>query len=122
VLVQVLAGADPEEEAAGHELRARRGGVGDDRRMDPHRRAGDARAQAKALGRLRDAADLAPDEWALALRVDPGMKVVRDECELEAALLGTACQADELAPGPVLAGERIADRRHRRSLPRSPRR
>src|SRR5439155_1649956 len=54
VLVQVLAAADAEEETPGKQAGRRRGGVRDDRRMDPHRRAGDARADRDALGRLGD--------------------------------------------------------------------
>ena len=89
VLVQVLAGADAEEEAAGpHHRRARRRGLRDDRRVDADQRAGDARAEPEALGRLRDAADHAPDERALALRVVPRVEVVGDQAEREAGLLG----------------------------------
>ena len=53
VLVEVLAGADAEEEPAGHQGCGGRRRLGDDRRVDPDRRAGDAGAELEPLGRLR---------------------------------------------------------------------
>ena len=55
VLVQVLAGADAEEEAARHHRRRGRRRLGDDRRVDADRRAGDAGAEPQPLGRVGDA-------------------------------------------------------------------
>src|SRR5919204_4427207 len=78
VLVQLLAGADAEEEAAVHHGRARRGRLGADRRGDADRGARDASAEPDPLRCFGDAADHAPDEGALALRVDPRMVVVGD--------------------------------------------
>src|SRR5205085_746139 len=57
---------------------------------------------------LRDPADHAPDERALALRVDPGVEVVRDEREAEADLFRAARVLDELAGRMLLGGERVA--------------
>ena len=48
VLVQVLAGADAEEEPARHERGARRRSLRDDRGMDPDQRARDARCPPRA--------------------------------------------------------------------------
>jgi hypothetical protein len=76
VLVQVLSGAETEQEAARHERRARRRRLGDDGRVDADERARDPGSQLKPLGRLRDRPDHRPDERALALRVDPGVVVV----------------------------------------------
>ena len=109
VLVQLLAGADAQEEAAlQHHLRGCRG-LGDDRRMDPDRRAGHARAEAQLLGGLRDPADHAPDERALALRVDPGVVVVGDQRKGEARLLGQPGVAHEVVRAVLLRGERVAE-------------
>jgi hypothetical protein len=52
VLVQVLAGADAEEEAPGHQRRRRRRRLRDDRRMDPPDRTRDAGAEPQPAGRL----------------------------------------------------------------------
>ena len=88
VLVEVLAGADAEKEASGHQ-RGRRGGcLCNDRRVTADDRAGHAGSELEAMRRLGDAPDDRPDEGALTLSVDPGMKVVGDEGVLEAALLG----------------------------------
>ena len=54
VLVEVLAAADAEREAARQEAGGGGGGLGDDRRVDPGRRAGDAGDQLDPLGALRD--------------------------------------------------------------------
>ena len=102
VLVQILARPHAEEEAAGHELRARRGRLRDDRRVQAHRRARDSRTQDQRVGRLRDCADRAPHEWALALGVQPRMEVIGDEREAEARLLGTTRIGDELGRRQLL--------------------
>ena len=78
VLVQRLAAADAEAEAAGHHRRRRRRRLGHDRRVDAHRRAGDGGQPAHRARGLRDAAEHAPHERALALLVVPGVEVVGD--------------------------------------------
>jgi hypothetical protein len=118
VLVQLLAGADPEEEAAFHHHLGGRGGLGDDGGVDADRRTRDAGAELQPLRRLRDAADHAPDERALALRVDPGVVVVGDQREREAGLLRRARIAHEVVRAVLLRGERVAElHRHIRSIP-----
>ncbi len=87
VLIESLARADAEEEAPRHHRRGGPGRLGNDRRMDPHRRARDDGAQAKSLGRLSDAADDRPDEGGVALAANPGMEVVGDEPEPKSCLL-----------------------------------
>ena len=52
VLVEVLARADAEEEAAPHHARDRRGRLRDDRRVDPDERARDTRPHADPLSRI----------------------------------------------------------------------
>ncbi len=61
-----------------------------DSRVDPNGGAGDAGADAQALGLHRDAAEHGPDERAVPLSVDPWMEVVGDEREGEPGLLCTA--------------------------------
>ena len=81
--------------------------------MDPHGRAGHARADPQALRRLRDAAEHRPHERALALRVDPRVEVVGDQREREARLLGAARVLDERARTELLARELVAELHHR---------
>ena len=87
VLVEPLTRAHAEEEPPGHQRRGRRGGLGDDRRMDPGGGAGHPGSDADPLGRVGDRAEDAPDERALALAVDPRMVVIGDQREREATLL-----------------------------------
>ena len=65
-----------------------RGGLGDDRRVDPHRRAGDAGAERSRSVACAIAAEHAHTNGLCALLVDPGVEVVGDEREGEARLLG----------------------------------
>ena len=94
MLVEVLAGADAEEEAARQHRGGGRGGLGDDRRVDAEYGARDAGADRDSLRRLGDAPEDAPDERALALAVDPGVEVIRDQGEVKSRLLGTRGVAD----------------------------
>src|SRR6266498_692615 len=72
VLVQVLAGAETEEEPPAHQAGACGCRVRDDRRMDSDHRTRHAGSEAQAFRGLGDAADHAPDERARTLLVDPG--------------------------------------------------
>ena len=62
VLVEVFAGPHAEEEAAGHERSGGGGRLGDDRRVDPDRRAGDAGPDAQPFGGLGQGAEDTPHE------------------------------------------------------------
>jgi hypothetical protein len=73
---------------------------------------GEAGAEPEPLGRLGDAADHAPDERAVALRVDPWVKVVGDQGEAEAGSFGALCEANEVVRGMLFAGERVAELWH----------
>ena len=68
VLVEVLAGSDAEVEAPVEHGGRRGRSLGDDSGMNAKGRAGDSGRDPKPC-RGRDAADGAPHEWALALRV-----------------------------------------------------
>src|SRR3712207_1909913 len=78
VLVEVLAAADAEPEAALHHRRRSGRRLGDDRRVDPDGWAGHAGPEAYPLRGGGDTPDHAPHERALALGVDPGVVVVGD--------------------------------------------
>src|SRR5205085_9058592 len=108
VLVEVLSGADAEEEPPRHHARGGCGGLRHERGMDPGRGTGHRGPEAEALRRSCDAADHAPDERALSLSVRPRMEVVGDRAELEAGLLGTLRVADEIRRGVFLRGELVA--------------
>src|SRR5215211_1312438 len=118
VLVQVLAAAHAEEEAAGEHGRGGRGGLGDDRRMDSDRWARDAGPDPQPLGCLGDAAQNGPDERRVALPIDPRMKVIGDPCEVEAGLLRPARVTNQLLRAVLLAGQRVADLGHRLRITR----
>ena len=64
-----------------------RGGLGDDRRVDAYRRAGDRRRDRQRAA-SDDRADHRPHERALALLVVPRVEVVADPERLEAGRLG----------------------------------
>src|SRR5829696_8798870 len=117
VLVEVFPGPDAKEEAALHHHRGGGARVGDDRRVHPNRRAGDARPEAQPLGGLGNAAYDGPYERALTLTVDPRMKVIGDEGEREPRLLRPRGVADELRGPVLLAGQGIAELWHGALLP-----
>ena len=109
VLVQILARPHAQEEAA-RQHRGRGGrGLRDDRGVEAHRRARDARADDELIRGERDPTEGGPDERALALSVDPGVEVVRDEREREARLLGACRIPDEVEGTVLLARDRISE-------------
>jgi len=90
VLVERLAGADAEGEAAvEQDLRGGRG-LGDYGGVDADGRARDGRRHRQADAGGGESADHAPDERRLALLVVPGVVVVRDPERAETGLLGDA--------------------------------
>src|SRR5215208_1767661 len=125
VLVEVLSAADAEPEATLHHRRRSRRGLGDYRWVDTYGGAGDAGAQTYTFGDGGDTPDHAPHEWALALRIDPGMVVVRDPSGGEARFLRPAGVSDHFFGCHLLAGEHISHLGHLLTLlpdnePRSP--
>src|SRR6266446_3526642 len=71
VLVQILAAADAEEEAPGHQHGCRRRRLRDDRGVHPYRRRGHARPDLELVRRDGDRAEHAPHERALTLLPGP---------------------------------------------------
>src|SRR2546423_506828 len=102
VLIEVLAGADTEKEAALHHRGGRGRGLRDDRRVDADGRARHAGAELQLRGGLGHAADDAPHERTLALLVDPGMVVIGDQRECEAGLLRAGRVAHEVVRPEIL--------------------
>ncbi len=113
VLVERLAAAHAEVEAPVEQHGARGGGLGDDRRVDAHRRAGDARRDRQRRG-LRERADDRPHEGAVALLVVPRVVVVGDPQRVEAGRLGAAGLVDEVAGRELLGRKEVADLHGRR--------
>src|SRR5215218_2304816 len=116
VLVEVLAAADAEPEATLHHRCRGRRGLSDYRRVDAYGGAGDAGAQTYTFGGGSYTPDHAPHEWALALRVDPGVVVIRDPGGSEARFLRPAGVADHFVWGHLLAGEHVSHLGHRLTL------
>ena len=82
--------------------------------MDADERARDSRAEPDGRARSRDRPDDAPDEGIVALPVDPGVVVIRDQREAEAGLLGTHGVSDEVERRVLLARQGISDLHGRR--------
>ena len=108
VLVQGLARADAEPGAAGVHRLERRRRLGDDRRVEPERRAGHAGAEV-AGGALADSGQHVPHEGGLALLRHPGLEVVGGHAAGEAVLLGQRGQLDRLGGVELLQHGGVAD-------------
>ena len=108
VLVEGLTGTDAELEPTVEQHRAGRRRLGDDRRVDAHRRAGHGRADVQ-VGDGGDGPDHAPHERAVALLVEPRMEVVRDPHSVDAGLFGEPCLVDERRGWVLLTGQEVAD-------------
>ena len=76
MLVEIFTGADTEKEPVAEHVGHRRGRLGNNHRMGPDERAGDACPNLECAGDLGDAAQRAPDKRTLPLAVEPGMKMV----------------------------------------------
>ena len=112
VLVQVLAGAEPEgEPPVGKQLHGRRL-LRDDGGVIAADRAGDVRHQRNVVGRLGGRAEHAPRVRGVALRVQPREVVVADDREVEAGLLGEGDVSHQLLRTRLLAHHRVADQGH----------
>src|SRR3954468_10878506 len=105
VLVEVLAGADTEEEPPGHHAADCRRGLRDYRRMNADDRRRHAGPDADALRGLGDTSERRPDEGAMPLLGDPGVVVVGDQAEREACPLGERGLSDELVRRMVFGRE-----------------
>ena len=96
MLVELLAGAESEPEAARRQQGHGRRFLRDDRRVIADRRRGHIGHEREPLGRLRRRPEHRPRVWRMALRLDPGMEVVRDDREVEPGVFGPD---DILRPG-----------------------
>src|SRR5215208_1674794 len=116
VLVEVLTAADPKPEATLHHRRRSRCGLGDYGRVDADNGSGDTGAETYTFGGGDDTPYHAPHERALALRVNPGMVMVRDPGGGEARFLRPVGVPDHFVGGHLLAGERVSHLGHRLTL------
>jgi hypothetical protein len=112
VLVEVLSRSHSQKEPSGQHRRTRGGCLSDDRGMDPDRGTGHAGPDPEAVGDLSDPPDHRPDEWALALFVDPGVEVIRDEAERETRLFGSRRVADQVLRSMLFAGQLVSEFGH----------
>ena len=103
----------PRKKRPGEQRRRGRGGLGDDRRVDPRGRAGDAgRRPRSARSPAATPPSTAQTNGLLPCWSTQGWKWSEIESEVEAGLLGAARELDQVARPELLAGERVADRRH----------
>ena len=109
VLVEVLPRPHSEKESPRHHGGGRRRGLRHHGGMDADGRAGDRGAELQVSRHLRDATDDGRDKRPLSLLVHPGMVVVRDQREREAALLGHPGVPHEVRGLLLLAGELVAE-------------
>src|ERR1700722_7726961 len=109
VLVEPLAGADPEREAAVRDDGEGRRRLGDDGRVVAHGGAGDPGDQSDPLGLHRDRRQHRPGERAVPLGLQPRVVMVAHLDEVEAGLLGQHRLADELLRSEGLGGELVSD-------------
>src|SRR5215208_5982918 len=116
VLVEVLAAAEPKPEATLHHRCRSRRGLGDYGRVDADNGSGDTGAETNTFGGGGDTSDHAPYKWALALRVDPGVVVVRDPGCGEARFLRPVGVPDHFVGCHLLAGEHVSHLGHQLTL------
>ena len=113
-LVQRLAGADAEEDAARGQRAERAEGLGDDRRVVAQGRGEDAGPDHHPLGRGGERAE--PDQRVrrVAALVAPGLEVVGDRDDVEPRLLRLDREVEQLARPELLGRSLVTDPyRHR---------
>ncbi len=96
VLVQVLTRTDSERETTVGQHRHSGGGLGHDGRVVADEGTGDGGHQVQLLGALRHRPQHGPSEGAVALSLEPGMKVVGHHGELETGVLGELCLPNQV--------------------------
>src|SRR5437763_16203836 len=77
--------------------------------MNAQNRAGDSGANRQAFGHFGNPADHTPDKRAMALPLDPWMKVVRDQSEGETGGLSALGVPNQILGRGFLACERISN-------------
>ena len=109
VLVEILTGADAEKEAALEQARSRRRRLGDDGRMDTDRWTRNARPNSKLACAGCNRPEYRPDKRALALRVNPGVKVIGDQSKRKPGLFSSDRVSDQVRRTVLFARERVTD-------------
>jgi hypothetical protein len=112
VLVERLAGAEPQPEPTGEHRPERRRGVGDHGRVVAEAGTGDSRSEAQRRPQPQRPHER-PGERRLALLRGPGVEVLRDhEAGAEPRLLGLRTPVEQVGRVELLEHGRVADRRH----------
>ncbi len=109
VLVQPLAGAEPEEEATRHHHLDGRSCVRDGERVQAVNGRGHPGADAQRRRRARDPAEHRPHERAVALLRNPGRDVVRDHRGAETRLFRADRVVDQRVRRVFLTREPVAE-------------
>src|SRR5438093_989635 len=112
MFIEVFACPDPEEETAWHRV----GGCGsrlrDDRRMNSHNWASHSCSKTQRLGRARYGTDDDPHERAVALLVNPRMKMIGDDCVSEPRLFRAKRKSHKIPRAELLTGKRKTEFNH----------
>ena len=117
VLVQGLAGTEPQVEATREHRPERRRRMGNDRRVIPKTRTGHRRPERQG-GTGPERAHERPGEGALALLRGPGVEVLADhEAGVEAGGLGLGAPVEQVRGVELFEHRRVADLCHGRCSP-----
>src|SRR5207302_8075712 len=101
-LVEMLAGADPEDHAPGMERTQRAESLRDDRGVIAKRRRHHRRAEDDSAGALAGSGQPCEREWRVSVGVAPGLEMVADEHRVEPVRLGRDGEVEELARAELL--------------------
>jgi len=116
MLVEVLPGAETEDEPTVRRQRDRGRLLRDDRRVIALDRAGDERHQADAVGCVGGRAEDGPGVRRMSLRVEPRVVVVGGDGEVEAGTFGPDRVVDELSGAALLAHQGVPKAGHEAAL------
>ena len=120
VLVEPLATAETEREAAVGEQLQGRGLLGHHGRVVAHRRAGHVGHQLDALGGLGHGTEQGPGVRRVALALEPRRVVVAAHQQVEAHLLGRLRIAHQLLRSRLLGHQRVSESGHVPTVGRPP--
>ena len=110
VFVEVLPRTETEDESTIEQCRCRGSSLCHQRRVHPADRTGHGGRYPKPVGPRSDGAQDGPDERGFALRVHPGMEVIRDRRELEPCSLGSYRIEHQLLGRAFLTTQFVAQR------------
>src|SRR4029077_13589202 len=111
-LIEVLAGADAKDHAAGIERAQRPEGLRDDRRMVSKGGRGHRRAEQNPLGALAGRREPCEGEWRVAVRVAPRLEVIAYENAVEAAAFSFDRELEQRARSELLGPRLVSKPEH----------